>query len=136
MSVDAATPAPLRVWHRLVETHDISLLDDLLADQVVFHSPVVHTPQVGKAIVTLYLSGAMQVLNNASFAYVRELVFGNEALLEFELEIDGTYMNGVDLIRWNDDGKIIDFKVMVRPLKAVNLIHQKMGEMLARLKPG
>jgi len=136
MPSNAPTPVALQVWHRLVETHDLSLLDDLLADQVVFHSPVVHTPQVGKAIVTLYLSGAMQVLNNETFKYVRELVSDNEALLEFELQIDGTYMNGVDLIRWNDDGKIVDFKVMIRPLKAVNLIHQKMGEMLARLKPG
>ena len=124
---------PLQTWHQLVKTGDTTLLDGLLADDVVFHSPVVHTPQVGKPIVTLYLKGAMHVLNNETFTYVRELVSGNEALLEFELKIDGTFMNGVDLIRWNDDGRIVDFKVMIRPLKAVNLIHRKMGEMLEKL---
>ena len=127
---------PLQAWHNLVKNPDPSVLDALLADDVVFHSPVVHTPQVGKPIVTLYLSGALHVLSNETFKYVRELVAGNEALLEFELELDGLYMNGVDLIRWNEDGKIVDFKVMIRPLKAVNLIHQKMGEMLTRLKEG
>jgi len=127
---------PLETWHRLVKTKDQSLLDELLADDAVFHSPVVHTPQEGKPIVKLYLIGAAQVLGNESFKYVREMVDGNNALLEFELEIDGIHMNGIDLITWNDDGKIVDFKVMVRPLKAVNLIHQKMGEMLERLKGG
>ncbi len=127
---------PLQAWHHLVKNPDPALLDDLLADDVVFHSPVVHTPQVGKPIVKLYLSGALLVLSNETFKYVRELVNGNEAMLEFELQLDGLHMNGVDLIRWNEDGKIVDFKVMIRPLKAVNLIHQKMGEMLIRLKDG
>lgn len=125
---------PLESWHRLVTTKDPTLLDQILADDAVFHSPVVHTPQEGKPIVKLYLMGAAMVLGNDSFKYVRELVDGNNALLEFELELDGIHMNGIDLIRWNENGKITDFKVMVRPLKAVNLIHQKMGEMLERLK--
>ena len=120
----------LPAWHRLVEANDLSFLDDLLAEDAVFHSPVVYKPQVGKKVVKLYLASAIQVLFNGTFTYVREIASPNDALLEFEVEIDGIYMNGVDLIRWNDVGKIIDFKVMFRPLKAVSLIHQKMGEVL------
>ena len=126
----------LTAWHDLVRGRDMGQLQTLLADDVVFHSPVVHTPQHGKAITSLYLAGAMQVLNNAQFRYEREIVGENDALLEFTTEIDGITINGVDLIRWNDAGQIIDFKVMVRPLKAMNLLHQKMGEVLQRLKPG
>ena len=125
----------LTAWHEVVRSQDMGKLQTLLADDVVFHSPVVHTPQRGKAITSLYLAGAMQVLNNAQFRYEREIVGENDALLEFTTEIDGLTINGVDLIRWNDAGQIIDFKVMVRPLKAMNLLHQKMGEVLQRLKP-
>jgi hypothetical protein len=103
---------------------------------VVFHSPVVHTPQRGKAVTLQYLRGALLVLNNASFRYEREIVGTHDAVLEFSTTIDGILINGVDLIRWNEAGQIIDFKVMVRPLKAVNLLHQKMGEMLQRLQAG
>ena len=126
-------PAPLVAWHRLARERNSAGLDALLADDVVFHSPVVHTPQRGKAVTTLYLMGAMQVLGTSDFRYVREIVGERDALLEFVTEIDGIQVNGVDLIRWNDDGRIVDFKVMVRPLKAVHILHQKMGEMLQRL---
>jgi hypothetical protein len=119
----------------VVRSRDMAKLDALLADDVVFHSPVVHTPQRGKAITRLYLAGAMHVLNTPHFHYEREIVGERDALLEFVTELDGLVINGVDLIRWNDAGQIIDFKVMVRPLKAVNMVHQKMGEMLQRLKP-
>jgi hypothetical protein len=129
-------PAPLAAWHHVVQTRDMAALDRLLADEVVFHSPVVHTPQRGKALTLLYLAGALQVLNTAQFRYEREIVGARDALLEFSTEIDGLLVNGVDLIRWNEAGQIVDFKVMVRPLKAINLLHQKMGLMLARLKPG
>lgn len=128
--------SPIQAWHRLVETRDMAALDTLLADDVVFHSPVVHTPQRGKAITTQYLSGAMQVLNNASFRYDRQIIGSHDAVLEFSTEIDGIQVNGIDLIRWNDAGQITDFKVMVRPLKAVNMLHQQMGAMLDRLKQG
>jgi len=124
----------INAWHALVQNRDMPALHTLLADDVVFHSPVVHTPQRGKAITTQYLMGAMQVLNNASFCYVREIVGSHDAVLEFSTEIDGIRINGVDLIRWNDAGQITDFKVMVRPLKAINLLHQKMGAMLQRLQ--
>jgi len=123
-------------WHRLVQQHDMAALNTLLDDDVVFHSPVVHTPQRGKAITTQYLAGAMQVLNNASFRYVREVIGAHDAVLEFSTEIDGIQINGIDLIRWNDAGLITDFKVMVRPLKAMQLLHQQMGAMLDRLKQG
>jgi ketosteroid isomerase-like protein len=123
----------LSVWHRLLQAKDAGGLDALLADEVVFHSPIVHTPQVGKAITTLYLSAAFMVFNNDTFRYVREVKTGNDAVLEFVTVIDGITVNGVDMIRWNEAGQIIEFKVMVRPLKAINLIHQKMGEMLKTL---
>ena len=129
-------PAPLAAWHHVVQSRDMAALSRLLADDVVFHSPVVHTPQRGKAITFQYLMGAMHVLNNASFHYEREIVGERDAVLEFATEIDGILINGVDLIRWNDAGQIVDFKVMLRPLKAVNAVHQKMGEMLQRLAPG
>jgi len=121
---------PINVWHRLVEQLDVQGLDALLADEVVFHSPVVHTPQIGKAITKKYLAAAFQVLFNDSFRYVRELRGDRDAVLEFVVELDGIAVNGVDLIKWNGAGKITEFKVMLRPLKAVNLIHQKMAEML------
>ena len=124
----------IQAWHDLVRSRDMAALQRILADDVVFHSPVVHTPQRGKAITVQYLMGAMQVLNNASFRYEREIVGAHDAVLEFTTEIDGILINGVDLIRWNDAGQIVDFKVMVRPLKAVNMLHQRMGEMLDRLK--
>jgi hypothetical protein len=118
-------------WHRIVATRDARGLDELLAEEVVFHSPVVHTPQRGKAITAKYLAAALQVFGNESFRYLREIAGARDAALEFQVEIDGLSVNGVDLIRWDDAGRIVDFKVMLRPLKAVNLIHQKMAAMLA-----
>jgi hypothetical protein len=120
----------LDTWHELVQTRNAKGLRDLLADDVVFHSPVVHTPQAGKAVTTQYLAAAFQVFFNASFRYVREVVGPHDAVLEFQVEIEGITVNGVDMIRWNDEGRITDFKVMIRPLKAINLIHQKMAAML------
>lgn len=124
----------LAQWHEVVHTRDAAKLAAVLAEDVVFHSPVVHTPQRGKAITTLYLTGALHVLNTEHFRYERQILGEHDALLEFVTELDGLTVNGVDLIRWNDAGQIVDFKVMVRPLKAVNMVHQKMGEMLQKLK--
>ena len=121
---------PIEMWHHLVENRDTRGLDALLADEAVFYSPVVHTPQVGKAITKKYLAAAFHVFFNESFRYVRELKGNRDAILEFEVILDGITVNGVDMIKWNDAGKITEFKVMLRPLKAVNLIHQKMAEML------
>ena len=125
---------PVDAWHEFVHRRDVGLLEKLLADDVVFHSPVVHTPQRGRAITLLYLRGAMQVLGTPAFRYEREIRGERDALLEFVTEIDGITINGVDLIRWDEAGRIIDFKVLVRPLKAINVLHQKMGELLAQMK--
>lgn len=124
----------IAAWHKLVETRDASGLDDILAENVVFHSPVVHTPQAGKPITKLYLTAALHVLNNDTFKYLREVISGNNAVLEFQTVIDGISINGVDMIAWGEDGRITDFKVMLRPLKAVNLVHKMMGDMLQKMK--
>lgn len=126
-------PDTLERWHALVASRDAGGLDALLADEVVFHSPVVHTPQRGKALTRMYLTGALHVLNNGHFRYERQVVGERDAVLEFVTELDGVQVNGVDLIRWGDDGRIVDFKVMVRPLKAIQAVHQKMAEMLQRM---
>jgi SnoaL-like domain len=117
-------------WHQLVDDHDMAGVDALLADDAVFYSPVVHTPQVGKAISAKYLKAAFHVFFNDSFRYVAETVGARNAVLEFEVQIDGISVNGVDMITWDDEGLIVAFKVMLRPLKAINLIHQKMAAML------
>ena len=122
-------------WHRLVDTRDLRALDALLADHVVFHSPVVHTPQAGKAITTQYLTAAFRVFFNESFTYVREVVGARDAMLEFEVDIDSIRVNGVDMIAWDADGRIVDFKVMVRPLMAITLIHERMAAMLRKSVP-
>ncbi len=128
--MSAATPSPLVAWHHIVQARDGRGIGALLADEVVFHSPVVHTPQVGKTITTQYLMAALQVFGNPSFHYVREVVGPRDAVLEFETQIDGIVVNGVDMIGWNDAGLVTSFKVMVRPLKAITLIQQKMAAML------
>ncbi|HQA16786.1 MAG TPA: nuclear transport factor 2 family protein [Novosphingobium sp.] len=117
-------------WHAYIGNETAEALDVMLTDDVVFHSPVVHTPQIGRAIVSKYLLSAAKVLNGDHFAYVRELIDGNHALLEFVSEIDGIKINGIDLITFDDDGKIIDFKVMVRPIKAVNKLWEMMAAQL------
>ncbi len=127
---------PIDAWHQLLHNHDPGALDTLLAESVVFVSPVVHTPQLGRAVTRAYLSAAFSVLFNDSFRYVREIRGERDAMLEFETEIDGILVNGVDIIHWDGDGQITEFKVMVRPLKAINVVHQKMGEMLAALAGG
>ena len=124
------TPTAIARWHNIIRARNAAGISDLLADDVVFYSPVVHAPQVGKAITFKYLAAAIHVFGNDSFRYVREIVGDSDAVLEFETEIDGIVVNGVDMIRWNDEGKITEFKVMVRPLKAINVIHEKMGEVL------
>lgn len=124
----------MEAWHKLVNARDAAALDNILADNVVFHSPVVHTPQAGKPITRLYLTAALHVLNNDTFQYLREVISGNNAVLEFQTVIEGIAINGVDMITWGEDGKITDFKVMIRPLKAINLVHKLMGEMLQKIK--
>ena len=126
----------LQTWMDYMQAHDTTKLDDILADDVVFHSPVVHTPQRGKAITKRYLGAAENVLGGQNFRYVREFDCADRAVLEFTQEIDGVHIDGIDMIEWGPDGKVIDFKVMVRPLKAIQKVHEKMAEMLERLKTG
>lgn len=122
----------LEGWHSYMESGDPDILAALLADDVVFESPVVHTPQAGKAITSKYLLAAAQVLGGPGFRYVGEWTARGSAILEFETEIDGIRINGIDMIWWNETDRITRFKVMVRPLKAINLLHQMMGAELQR----
>ena len=126
------TRTGLDTWYSYMTHHDRKVLWDLLHEDAVFESPVVHSPQRGRDITFKYLTGAEKVLGGDGFRYVGEWRSDSGAVLEFEKEIDGITINGVDIIRFADDGRIIHFKVMVRPLKAVNLLHRLMGEELAR----
>jgi SnoaL-like domain len=121
-------------WYRFIKSHDRADLKAMLHPEVVFESPVVHTPQRGADITYKYLSSAIKVLNGESFRYLGEWRGDNSAVLEFATEIDGITINGVDIIKFADDGRIIHFKVMVRPLKAINLLHRMMGEQLAAMQ--
>lgn len=125
----------LKAWHDVMQGgNSPDALAAIIAEDAVFHSPVVHTPQRGRPIVVAYLSAAGQTLGNDSFEYVRELVDGDNAMLEFTTEMDGIHVNGIDLIRFDSDGKIVDFKVMVRPLKAVNKVWEQMAAMLETMQ--
>lgn len=123
-------------WHDVVKSRDLRALDALLDDSVVFHSPVVHSPQKGKAITKMYLAGALHVLGNEHFRYVREISNETDVLLELESVVDGVHINGVDIIRFNEQGHIVDFKVMLRPYKALDAVKQRMAEMLQAFQSG
>ena len=123
-------------------------LDELLDDDVVFYSPVVYTPQEGKAVTKLYLQAATQTLPGDSsaggeppsagsgFRYTKQVMSGDTAVLEFETTVQGKYVNGVDIIRCNDEGRIVEFRVMLRPLQAVNVVHEQMRAALEAMNPG
>jgi hypothetical protein len=119
-------PAPLHRWHAVVESKDPTLLDDLLADEVFFRSPAVFAPQEGKVLATSYLSAALKVLG-PSLRYVSQWHDHASAVLEFEADLDGVYVQGVDILRWNAEGKLVSFTVMVRPLRGL----QKLVELMA-----
>ncbi|TNE65241.1 MAG: nuclear transport factor 2 family protein [Alphaproteobacteria bacterium] len=123
-------------WYAFVKGKDPAALDAMLADEVVFHSPVVHTPQKGRMLTGMYLGAAANVLGNDDFTYVGEYLSDNGAVIEFNTVIDGIAIDGIDMITWNDAGQITEFKVMLRPLKAVNKIHEMMAAMLAAFQKG
>jgi hypothetical protein len=125
------TPLPSERWEQIAESSDFDQLDELLADDVVFESPVVHTPQRGRAITKAYLMAAVRVLKGPQSRFVNRWFAERSAVLELVAEIDGVIINAVDIIDWNAQGRITHFKVMVRPLKAVNALHQAMGRQLA-----
>lgn len=134
----------IRRWHEVI-SGDLAGLDDFLDEDVVFHSPIVFTPQKGKEITKLYLGAAANTLgggepitsdgSRGKFRYTKEILSGHHAALEFETEMDGKYVNGIDLITCNDAGRIVEFKVMIRPLQAIDLLHARMKAMLEKLKP-
>jgi hypothetical protein len=138
--------AVIERWHDFLRSKDPELLDELLDDDVVFLSPVVYTPQRGKAITTMYLTAAGATLGGAdgpggaggsggAFGYTKEVLAGNTAVLEFETSVEGKYVNGVDIIVVNDAGRIVEFRVMLRPLQAVNAVHAQMKAALEAMAP-
>ena len=149
-------PAPIHqtidAWHRFLRGELPGGLDELLHDDVVFYSPIVYTPQEGKAITKLYLEAAGQTLpgdptaeaggsdaaggsGGGGFRYTKKVLDGHTAVLEFETTVSGKYVNGVDIITCDDDARIVEFRVMIRPLQAVNLVHQQMAAMLEQMAP-
>jgi hypothetical protein len=138
--------AVIEQWHAHMRGELKNGLDILLDDDCVFHSPIVFTPQVGKEITKMYLMAAGQALpgdtantsetkdDSKKFRYTKEVLDGYTAVLEFETSIEGKYANGVDIITCNDQGKIVEFRVMMRPLQAINAVHRQMGEALERMK--
>ncbi|MHA7820620.1 MAG: nuclear transport factor 2 family protein [Erythrobacter sp.] len=133
----SAAATGLANWHRVIEDGSSpQALAEIIREDAVFHSPVVHTPQEGRPIVVAYLAAAGMTLGNESFEYLREVVDGDTAVLEFATTMEGIHVNGVDIITFDDDGMIKDFKVMVRPLKAVNKVWEMMAAQLERAKAG
>ena len=137
----------IKQWHDFTHGNFPGGLATLLAADIIFYSPVVFTPQEGKELAKLYLMAAGNTfggddakkngdIEDSSFRYTKEVLSGNQAILEFETKIEGKYVNGVDIISFNEDGKISEFKVMIRPLQAVNIIHMQMQKMLAELSNG
>jgi hypothetical protein len=125
-------PLHLQAWHDYVASHDEKKLWDMLHPDVVFESPVVHSPQQGREITFKYLKAAFVVLGGPGFRYAGQWENHTGAVLEFVNEIQGICLNGIDMITWNEAGQITHFKVMVRPLKAINMLHQVMGTQLAQ----
>ena len=113
-------------WHEVVGSDDLTLLDKIIAEDAVFSSPVVFTPMEGKQITMMYLHAAGDSFNMEKFKYTKEIHDGMNSVLEFETYIDDISVNGVDIIEWNEDGKICNFKVMIRPFKAVQKVQEKM----------
>ena len=120
-------------WHEVIDSDDLNMLDSILAEDAVFSSPVVFTPMKGKEITKMYLHAAGQSFNMAKFQYTKEIHDGMNSVLEFETFIDEISVNGIDMIEWNEDGKISNFKVMIRPFKAVQKVQEKMVEALESL---
>jgi hypothetical protein len=121
----------IKNWHNFVKTKQVSILDSLLSENIIFYSPVVHSPQKGLNIAKKYLEAASLVLFNSSFKYINETHNTNSAICEFECELNNIYINGVDIIEW-ENYKITSFKVMVRPLKGILLLKEKMAEILRK----
>ncbi|WP_420581378.1 nuclear transport factor 2 family protein [Reichenbachiella sp.] len=126
--------SPLTQWHEMLESKDISQLDQIIDAKCIFHSPIVFKPQEGKRLTLMYLTAAFQMFMEADyFKYIKEIVENQNAALEFNTEIDGILIDGIDLISWNEAGKITEFKVMIRPLKAIDFVKERMLSQLGRM---
>jgi hypothetical protein len=123
-------PAAVAAWHAVVDARHPAGLADLLADEVVFRSPAVFAPQVGKQLTTAYLTAAMVVLG-PTLRYVEEWCNDTSAVLEFEAELDGTFIQGIDMLRWNDDDRLVEFTVMVRPYRGLEKLIELVGRQLS-----
>ncbi len=124
----------LALWHQFLKERDFSKLDDLIAEDAILYSPVVWTPQKGKTMVSMYLFAAGNMIANKHFKYVKEVTNDQHSILEFTTLIDEITVEGVDILTFNEEGKLKEIKVMVRPLKAMQMVHQKMGEFLEQMK--
>jgi len=130
--VVTATPAVIERWLRLIEGDDVSSeIDDILTDDAVFYSPAVFTPQRGRAVTAAYLRAAEQMFSGTGFRYVEKWFGDHSAVLQFTADVDGLTVEGIDMIHWNDEGKITSFKVMIRPYKALQGVVDRMAELLA-----
>jgi hypothetical protein len=127
-------PAALRAWHEVVTSKDPALLDALLADDAVFRSPAVFKPQEGKALTTAYLTAAMAVIG-PTLRYVAEWFDDTSAVLEFEADLGGTYVHGVDMLRWNSENQLTAFTVMIRPMRGLQELMPRMAEQLGIAGP-
>ena len=124
------TPPVIARWIDIIENGRTSELESLLAEDAVFYSPAVFSPQEGRNTTLAYLTAAAKVFGDTDFHYVEKWYGERSAILEFAATIDGKYVNGIDMIHWNDDGKIVSFKVMMRPFKGLQVIMPKMAELL------
>ena len=125
--------SPIEAWHHAVNAMDDSILNEILDKSAVFYSPIVFKPQQGKAITKAYLSAAYRVFQDTNFHYIKEIIGDGQAMLEFNVEIDGVMIDGVDIISWNEAGKITEFKVMIRPFRAIEKLGEKMKEQLGKM---
>ena len=124
-------PVAIERWENIAKTGNFETLGQLLADDIVFESPIVHTPQIGRDVARKSLMGEVRVLGGPDSRFVRRWFAEQSAVLELEAQVEGIKINAVDIIGWNAEDRIEHFKVMVRPLKAINVLHQAMGQMLS-----
>lgn len=125
----------VKKWHEIIKNKDTQQLSEILSDEVVFYSPVLFKPQHGKVLTTMYLTGAMHILLNGTFKYINEVHCDSYSVFEFEAVVDQIMINGVDIISWNKEKKINQFKVMIRPYSAINKIKEKMAQLLETMQP-
>jgi hypothetical protein len=132
VSADVTAPPPvIERWLRVIEDGQSAHLDDMLAEDAVFYSPAVFTPQRGRATALAYLQAAEQMFSATNFHYVEKWYGENSAVLHFAADVDGLSLEGIDMIHWNDAGKITSIKVMMRPFKALQAVIGRMAELLA-----